>query len=101
VLDGRELRTDDGQRLCDVAVLVGLGNLHDAMEDLQRPSLRRAQAETTADAIHVAAHLLFPPSSIPAKRGSSCIAEAFLRRRRVVGCFFLLRLVLPFFSPSS
>lgn len=80
VLHRRELGADDVQRSLEITALVGLRDLHDAVENLERRPLRGAKRETSTDAVDVTAghHLL--PLSIPANSGSACIGIAFLRR---------------------
>src|SRR5690606_2788438 len=80
-----ELRPDDVEHGLEVTAprllqLVWLRDLHDAVEDLERPPLWRPKRETSGNAVDVTAghHLL--PLSIPSNSGSDCTGVAFLRR---------------------
>ena len=58
VRDRGELAADGLQRGRRIGAFAGRGDLRDAVENLQRPALRRAQAQAAGDGVDVAVHPL-------------------------------------------
>ena len=69
VRHARILGLDDRQGRGEVVVLAGVGDLADPFEDLQRLTLRRAEAQAARDRVDDAAHAS-PPLVAAAKSGS-------------------------------
>ena len=59
VTDGNSLH-DGLQGGLDIHALLRRGDLRDPVQDLQRPPLRRAEAQPPGDGVDVAVHALFP-----------------------------------------